>query len=102
MWITAISGQALSQGKNKYARATITVRNANGQPVSGAVVTGQWSGARTGTGSGTTAANGTVSIDSAKLRTGGAATFTVTAVTKAGHTYTPAQNAASSVTVNIP
>ena len=102
MWITAISGQALAQGKNKYARVTVTVRDANGQPVSGAVVTGQWSGARTGTGSGTTASNGTVSIDSAKQKTSGTTTFTVTGITRSGYNYTPAQNSASSVTVTIP
>jgi hypothetical protein len=102
MWIGAISGQAHAQGKNKWARVTIAVRDLNGQPVSGAVVTGQWSGARSGTASASTASSGTVTIDSAKSKNGGTTTFTVTGITKSGYTYTPAQNSASSIAINIP
>jgi hypothetical protein len=65
-------------GQEQVRARDDAVRDANGQPVAAAVVTGQWSGARTGASSGTTASNGTVAIESAKLKTGGTTTLTVT------------------------
>jgi serralysin len=101
MWITAISGTAQGQGANKFARATVTVRDGNGQPVAGAVVTGQWSGLVSGSGSGTTNASGVATIDSPKSKKAGSTTFTVTTVTKAGNSYDASRNVASSVTVAL-
>lgn len=102
MWVAGLSGQVQSQGANKFARVTVTVRDNAGQPVAGAVVAGAWSGVASGSASATTNASGVVVIDSAKTKKGGSATFTVSGITKSGFTYTPAQNVATSITVTIP
>ena len=94
MRVSAITGAALAQGANKYARVTLTVLDANNQPVPGAVVSGAWSGLVSGNGSATTNASGQAVIDSPRAKKSGNVTFTVSGVTKSGFTY----NAATSVT----
>lgn len=74
---TTISAQTMSigsgtvvlvkSGVNYRGQATITIL-ANGQPVQGATVTGQWSGATTDTDSGITDTNGRVVVLSDKVR----------------------------------
>ena len=68
--------------------------------MSGAVVTGAWSGGWNGLGSCTTDINGQCSMTSAKIRKKILTeTFTVTDVTKDGYVY---DNAVNSVTVIKP
>lgn len=76
-------------------KAVVTVKNANGVAISGATVSGTWSGIVTGSASGATTSGGSVSFTSASTKKYGALTFTVTAVTAAGYTYTPAANTES-------
>jgi len=81
---------------------TITIRDAStpAAAVSNATVAGQWSNGASGTASCVTASNGSCSVTSAKLSNGTqSATFTVTSVTRAGATYNPGANVASSVIV---
>lgn len=73
-------------------RATIAVVNASGQAVSGATVTGNWSGIVSGTASRTTSSSGTVTLTSASTKNTGTLTFTVTGITAAGYAYDPTTN----------
>jgi PKD repeat protein len=87
----AMSLLNLSSGAAQ-ARATVTVLNANGQQVSGATVTGNWSGIVSGTSSRTTDSAGKATLTSASTQKTGTLTFTVTGVTAAGFTYDAAVN----------
>jgi subtilisin len=100
-------------GRNSWvATVTIRVHDASDANVRSAVVTGTWSNGATGTGSCTTATNGTCSVKTGKLATSVAsATFTVTGVAKTGTTYAAASNhepdtgdtsTGTSITVNRP
>jgi protein phosphatase methylesterase 1 len=100
---TAVAGTVLSvgditmakvnAGSGRYnATASVLVRDQNGNPVSGATVTGNWSNAVTGTVSGTTAANGRVTLTSATKKNGGTFTFCVSGITASGATYSSASN----------
>lgn len=97
--ITMTSGKS---GKNYYARASVLVKDANGAAVSGAAVSGTWSGSVSGTGSGTTGSNGTVVIQSANVKNGGTFTFCVDSVTASGRTYDPGANVETCDTITAP
>ena len=76
-------------------RATVTVKVVNGanQPVSGAKVAGVWSNGETGSGSCTTATDGTCRIIKNNIRRAVLSVrFTVNNVTKSGWTYNAALN----------
>ncbi len=75
----------------RQVRATILITDSTGNPVSGAKVTGNWSGAYNKTGvSATTGIDGKASFKS-KWRSG-TFTFTVTDVSKSGWIYDSSQN----------
>ena len=59
------------------AFVTVTVHDTNGNSVSNASVLGTWSGAASGTISGTTASDGTVTLSTGNLSSGNSVTFTV-------------------------
>jgi hypothetical protein len=72
---------------------TIHVHTAAHAAVAGAVVTGAWSNGASGTASCTTTSSGACTVQVTKiLKAVASATFTVTNVTLAGATYTPASN----------
>jgi len=79
-------------GRNRFAQAVVTVLDQNSNPVAGAVVHGEWffngvsMGLVVSTG---TAADGKVTLESAKRSTGGTFTFMVTNTVLSGYTYTP-------------
>ena len=81
-------------GKTWTAHVTIRVDTATHGAVSGAVVTGTWSGGTSGSASCTTTSSGTCSVSKAKLARASVAsvTFTVIGVVKAGSTYVPGSN----------
>jgi hypothetical protein len=71
--------------------------------VEGVTVLGTWSGDESGTVSGVTAADGTVSYSSSKVREANATfTFTVDNLVKAGYTYEPDLNNETSATIVVP
>ncbi len=72
--------------------ATVRIVDANGNPVSGATVSGEWSGAATDTDQFTTDSNGEGSAVSNWNFGGGEFTFCVTDVSKSGYTYDEAAN----------
>ncbi len=79
--------------RNSQATAKVTVLDGTGKPVSGAAVTGKWSGLVTnGDGSKTTGTDGTALFYSGRSSNSGTFTFCVTSVTKAGASYDAAAN----------
>jgi hypothetical protein len=71
----------------------VTVHDGNHVAVSGAVVTGNWSGGASGSTSCTTGSNGQCSMTkNLSKRAAGSATYTVTNITKSGYTYSSAGN----------
>jgi PKD repeat protein len=80
------------------ALASVTVKDSNGNLVPGAAVTGLWSGLTTGTSSVVTGSNGTADFRSARTRSSGTFTFTVTGVTLSGYAYQPGSTTSGSIT----
>jgi len=79
--------------RNTQATARVTVLDGTGKPVSGATVTGKWSGLVTrGDGSKTTTTDGTALFYSSRSSSPGTFTFCVSSVTKAGMTYDASAN----------
>ena len=87
--ITMGSGTA---GPNKWATATVWIKNDSGGDVEGATVYGEWTGAVNETDSGVTGPDGKVTLTSSKTKTGNNFTFCVTDVVGSGYTYDPALN----------
>ena len=79
-------------GNRKQGQAVVTVVDPNGQPVSGATVSGTFTGDSSGTASGVTNISGQVTLTSAVAKNGALWTFCVDNVTKTGWTYNPAAN----------
>jgi serine protease len=94
-----MTGVLSVKGKNWSATVTITAFDQDNQPVSGVVVTGSWSGAKTGTASCTTGSNGACSVATGSMKTGTSVTFSVTNLAKDGYIYNSSANSVSSVTV---
>jgi PKD repeat protein len=92
----AMSLSSTSSTARARAYATVTVLDGNGQPLSGAKVTGRWSGVVSGNVSGTTASNGSIRLQSGTTRSRGTFTFTVTGVTRSGSTYDASLNTETS------
>jgi len=72
--------------------ATVTVRDENGNPVSGATVTGTFSGSVTGSASGTTNSSGVATIKKTKWFGGSSFGFCVTNITHPSMTYNSSAN----------
>ncbi len=93
MYVYSIDMGIVRRGINYYATATIKIMDTEGNPVSGATVYVTWSGAVSGTSSGVTGTDGTVTFNSAKIRsTGVTFTITVTDVTHDTYTYDSSLN----------
>ncbi|MFN0030241.1 MAG: PKD domain-containing protein [Acidimicrobiales bacterium] len=86
--VSKLTGEMLSRSRNRFqARVVATVSDASNLVVSGATVTGTWSGGVTGTATGITGANGTVTFTS-PLRSGRSdITFTVSNVSGTNLVY---------------
>ena len=89
-------------GQNYYGQATVWIKDDGGANVSGALVTGDWSGAVSGTAMGTTGGDGKIFFESAAKKFGGTFTFTVTDVSKSGYVYNPALNVETSDSITAP
>ena len=83
MSVGGLSIVTVGEGKGfKHAEATITIVDNNGDPVQGATVTGNFTGKTSDPGvSGTTGANGQVTLSSSSAKGGGGWCFAVTNVT---------------------
>ena len=85
-----------TKGKGKSgkweASVTVTIRDAAATLVTGATVTGNWSGAIGRSVSGVTASNGSLTLGTGPIAGGTSVTFTVTNVAGSGLTYNQAAN----------
>jgi len=81
-----------ANGNRTRATATVTVLNASNQPVSGATVSGSFSGFYAGTASGTTNASGVATLNSGNERGSGAISFCVTGIGGTNISYNSAAN----------
>ncbi len=75
-----------------HAEATVTVVDVGGAPVSGATVTGSFSGDSSGSASGVTDASGQVTLPSPQAKRGANWTWCVEDVSRGGYTYAPGAN----------
>ena len=100
MHVDAITMTTVSAGRgSKTGRATVTILDGTGSPVSGATVSGTFTGSYNESQSGVTDASGAAVINTAATAKGGVSfTFTVDNVTESSHTYDPASNVVNSAT----
>ncbi len=102
LFVGDIAMQALSSSAGGYARATVTIRRPDGQPVAGVTVSGKWAGLVKATGAATTDANGRAVLTSKPVKKRGTITFAVTGVAKSGFTYDASRNVETTDSVVIP
>ncbi len=88
--------------KGSTATAAVTVRNQNGALVSGARVTGSWSGLYAANQSITTNTSGVATFSTSRIRGPGTFIFTVTGITISGSTYTPSLNVETTDSITVP
>jgi hypothetical protein len=82
-----------TSGTNRWtAFVTITVHDANHNPVSNATVTGSWSNGASGTSTCTTDSSGRCTVSKSIPRATASVTFTVTNLASSGFAYAPAAN----------
>lgn len=102
MHVAALAGSSANNGSTWTATVAITIRDANGNPVLDATVSGSWSGGAGGTGSCTTGSSGTCSVAISGIhKRNSSVTWTVTGVTHDTLTY-DADNSVTSTTVSKP
>ena len=93
MHIGDLDGTSTNQSGKWSATVTITVHDANHNPVANATVSGSWSNGITGTATCTTGSNGQCTVNKSNISNGShSVTFTVNNVTRAASTYTSATN----------
>ncbi|MCL7475717.1 MAG: S8 family peptidase [ANME-2 cluster archaeon] len=101
----SLSLDTKSAGRNifTWADATVTIADSGDNPVQGAQVSGVWSGVTSDIDTGTTAADGTVTLysDSAKRLVEGTFTFTVTGVVLPGWDYNTSANVVNSGSIAL-
>lgn len=105
MHIASINMVLKTAGINTGALATVTIVDAAGRPVSGATVSGHWSGATTDSDSGVTNGSGQVTLQSDYVKrasSGTMFTFTVDKVELSGWTYDSAANVETSDSITVP
>jgi PKD repeat protein len=92
---------SVSGTKTKQVRAVVRITTTTGAAVSGASVTGTWSGIISGTTTGTSDTNGYVTLSKSTKRTG-SVTFRVSTVTKSGATYDATKNLVTQASITVP
>jgi subtilisin family serine protease len=99
-----VSGFAYSYGKANAktwkVTVTVTVMDKDGNPVSGAAVTGTWKPGSAVTA--TTGTNGTCTFTASVSTAVSSVTFTVTNIVKSGYTYDATLYSADSITISKP
>ena len=92
IYVHDITQTISKKGRNYESTAVVTIWDTDNTPVADATVYITWSGVVSGSASDTTAADGTVSFKSDKVKNNGPFTITVTNVTHASLPYNPALN----------
>jgi PKD repeat protein len=86
----------VNRNGSAQASAAVTVRDASGNLLPGATVTGRWSGVVSRNLSAVSGSNGVVTLESPRTRSRGTFVFTVTGVSLSGYSYQPTLNAETS------
>jgi PKD repeat protein len=94
--VAAITLTVVNSSAGKYGKATVAITDEAGSPISGATVTGSWSGPVTGVSTGTTDAGGGATLVSKRAKRAGTVVFTVTNVSAPGCAYNSSLNLATS------
>jgi len=103
MHVASIEMSTWITGINTAAIATVTIVDADGNPVEGVTVYGQWSGLTSDSDIGATDAGGQVSLASNRIkRANGTFVFTVDDVVLNGWTYDVAANVETSDSITVP
>ena len=92
MHVENIAMGLIVKTRSSQATATVVVLDSAGKAVSGATVTGQWSGLVSKAVSGVTATNGSVKFTSPQSSQRGTFTFTVTGIGRTGFSYDSTAN----------
>src|SRR5688500_384922 len=93
MHIGDLDATSTIQGNLWTASVTITVHDANHNPLANVTVSGKWSNGASGTATCTTGSDGMCSVSKSGIRSGkSSVTFTVNKVTRASYTYASASN----------
>jgi hypothetical protein len=93
MHVGDLDGASVSQSNRWNATVTITVHDANHNPLAGVTVTGSWSNGATGMASCTTGSNGQCNVVKSGIRKGkSSVTFTVTNATRSAYSYSATAN----------
>jgi PKD repeat protein len=90
--VRSITVSAASAPGGYQCTAVVSIKNAANGNVSGATVSGNWSGTMSGSASGVTGSSGAATIKSGKSKKRGTCTYTVGNVTATGSTYQPSSN----------
>ena len=101
-FVNNIAMSTRQQGKKYFGRATVHIKDANGNNVDGATVNGNWTGAVSEPDTGVTDFLGVVLIESSDVNGGGTYTFTVTDVIKPTFVYNPALKVETSESITAP
>lgn len=99
--VASVTLATVTTRAGKSVKASVLVVDSKGTPVSGAGVTGTWSGIVTGTSSGTTGSSGVAVISSKNFKKSGTVTFAITNVTKSGYAYDASQNVVSKASIGM-
>lgn len=104
MHVSSITMSVTTAGKKKYAKATVYIFNSYNKPLSGATVTGSWSGLTGDTDTGVTDSQGkvTLSSDNVNKSVSGTFEFCVDNVTLDGYTYDSTANAETCDSITTP
>jgi hypothetical protein len=102
VFVNDIAMSWIKSGTKYYAKATVWIKNDTGGDVSGATVTGAWTGAVSGNSSGTTGTDGKVTLQSPGTKTGGVFNFCVTNVVASGYIYDSSMNLETCDTITAP
>ena len=102
VYVANIAMSRNTNRKGSTATAAVTVRNQNGALVSGARVTGSWSGLYAANQSITTNTSGVATFSTSRIRGPGTFIFTVTGITISGSTYTSSLNVETTDSITVP
>jgi PKD repeat protein len=100
IYVYDITQTIIKKGRNYESNGVVTIRDTNNNPVADATVSVTWSGVVSGSDSGVTGADGTVTFKSAKVKSTGPFTITVDNVTHTTLPYNPTLNNETSDTAN--
>jgi hypothetical protein len=102
MYVNDIAMGWRKEGPKYFGQATVWVKDDTGADIVGAIVTGAWSGAVSGTDQGVTGSDGKVMLESPGKPGGGTFTFTVTDVAMDGYSYNPTLDWETSDSITAP